>query len=147
MKMLRECEDELLLPSERCPRGGCLFCGQGPARALASRWVIFADIVNEMKNPALAEERRNREVAPWAGYWPTEYYEYLKSSRWRHIKQNILYREHGNPECERCFKLFRDRKSGEFFHLHHVTYARLGNEHPEDLMVLCDCCHAKEHGK
>jgi hypothetical protein len=31
--------------------------------------------------------------------------------------------------------------------VHHRTYERLGRERPEDLLVLCEKCHAVEHGR
>jgi hypothetical protein len=35
----------------------------------------------------------------------------------------------------------------ERLEVHHLTYDRLGNERMEDLMVLCQLCHALEHGR
>lgn len=29
---------------------------------------------------------------------------------------------------------------------HHRTYARLGREHPSDIVVLCEHCHRRHHG-
>jgi hypothetical protein len=41
--------------------------------------------------------------------------------------------------CKRCGVT-------KFLHVHHKTYANLGNEEPEDLEILCKDCHAEEHG-
>lgn len=30
--------------------------------------------------------------------------------------------------------------------VHHLTYERIGHEHPDDLIVLCPACHADVHG-
>ena len=30
--------------------------------------------------------------------------------------------------------------------VHHLTYERVGHEHPDDLIVLCPACHAAAHG-
>ena len=32
-------------------------------------------------------------------------------------------------------------------HVHHLTYARVGNEEPGDLRVLCLQCHQKAHDR
>ena len=40
--------------------------------------------------------------------------------------------------CENC-----DERSS--LQVHHLTYARLGREIDEDLVVLCRMCHANEH--
>lgn len=32
-------------------------------------------------------------------------------------------------------------------HVHHLTYARVGNEEPGDLRVLCFQCHQKAHDR
>jgi hypothetical protein len=31
------------------------------------------------------------------------------------------------------------------FNVHHLTYERLGEEHPDDLLLLCSPCHNLEH--
>lgn len=41
--------------------------------------------------------------------------------------------------CEMCGTNQRQ------LHVHHKTYERFGNEHPLDLVVLCDRCHKKAH--
>ncbi len=63
------------------------------------------------------------------------YYEYIQSAEWRQkaheAKQRAGYR------CQVC-----NRPATEVvLDAHHRTYERLGNEHPEDITVLCRNCH------
>lgn len=66
-----------------------------------------------------------------------KYKEYLKSKAWANIKSE-LYNSRGK-KCERC-------ASKLFLQVHHKTYKNIFNEKPEDLEILCDACHKKEHG-
>jgi len=72
-----------------------------------------------------------------------KYHEYLCSRAWA-LKREAVYErtreEDGISRCERC--LWRKGKS-----VHHLTYARLYNEELTDLVLLCDVCHAYQHGK
>lgn len=43
--------------------------------------------------------------------------------------------------CEDC----KAKLVTGYFHVHHETYVRFGNELPEDLLVLCLNCHEKRH--
>jgi len=65
------------------------------------------------------------------------YLEYLASPAWRaratHAKRRQDY------QCFRCCR------SGLPLEVHHFTYARLGDEWPEDLVALCESCHAAVH--
>lgn len=65
------------------------------------------------------------------------YYEYIKSTEWYERTKEIRARRGGRCEC--C--LMRNGSS-----VHHRTYERLGNELPEDLIHVCDCCHKMIHG-
>lgn len=63
------------------------------------------------------------------------YHEYIKTEAWREraeaAKQRVGHR------CQIC-----NRPSARVtLDVHHRTYERLGNEHPEDLTVLCRGCH------
>lgn len=68
---------------------------------------------------------------------------YLKSHKWHMMKESI--RERDNYTCSDCGK----NMSNDLYnlHTHHLTYERLGNEHPEDLVLLCADCHYKKHSK
>ena len=66
----------------------------------------------------------------------TEYQDYLKSEHWQKTRKATLADR--NYRCEKC------GGSGPL-HVHHLTYANLGAEWPEDLQVLCEFCHRWEH--
>jgi 5-methylcytosine-specific restriction endonuclease McrA len=63
----------------------------------------------------------------------TRYHAYINSTQWQINRAPALARAAGL--CERC----KERPPTE---VHHVTYVRLGHEHPEDLQALCAECHA-----
>ena len=62
--------------------------------------------------------------------------EYLASPQWKALKQQRLIV--ANHKCENCSSTHR-------LELHHVTYARLRNEHINDVLILCNLCHNKLH--
>lgn len=68
-----------------------------------------------------------------------EYYRYIKSPDWKN-KADEAKRRAGN-RCQIC------NQSGKTATLnaHHRTYARLGNERPDDITVLCEGCHDTFH--
>lgn len=68
----------------------------------------------------------------------TNYNDYLKSNHWKN-KRKAFFKVN-KRECEHCGKT-------EKLHVHHKTYARVGNEKLTDLMCLCEYCHNKEHKK
>ena len=65
------------------------------------------------------------------------YEEYLNSSDWSRIRTRILRRD--NYKCRIC-------GSGINIQVHHLRYPdEWGKERDEDLIVLCDRCHAGVH--
>ena len=50
-----------------------------------------------------------------------------------------LISSRGN-RCERC------KDTGKRLDVHHITYARIFNEEPSDLMLVCRKCHQQIHG-
>ena len=66
------------------------------------------------------------------------YSDYLKSSEWKSIAKKIRKRD--EFKCTKC-------NSSESLQVHHTSYDNIFNErnHLEDLILLCDCCHKKEH--
>jgi 5-methylcytosine-specific restriction endonuclease McrA len=63
---------------------------------------------------------------------------YLNGPKWKERRTEALQR--AGYRCQRC-------KADEALEVHHLTYDRLGFERPQDLMVLCNPCHADEHGR
>lgn len=66
------------------------------------------------------------------------YKEYLKTDHWLRIRGEALTRS-----CNRCQVCSATRK----LNVHHNSYKNKGNEHPEDVCVLCSDCHKTFHGK
>jgi hypothetical protein len=66
----------------------------------------------------------------------TAYSWYLGSAFWRERREYILQR--ANYTCEKCGK----RSATE---VHHLTYIRVFNELPSDLLAVCKQCHYEIH--
>jgi 5-methylcytosine-specific restriction endonuclease McrA len=66
-----------------------------------------------------------------------DYKKYLKSASWR-LKKQELFNIVGR-NCEKC-------GSKKNIEVHHLHYKNIFKEKIEDLKVLCDKCHKKEHG-
>jgi 5-methylcytosine-specific restriction endonuclease McrA len=66
----------------------------------------------------------------------TAYEWYRGSPSWHERREWIFKR--ANYVCEKC----RKRPATE---VHHLTYMRVFNEDPADLMALCHQCHAEIH--
>jgi HNH endonuclease len=64
------------------------------------------------------------------------YHWYLGSAFWRERREFILQR--AGHICEKCGK----RPATE---VHHLTYVRVFQELPSDLVALCKACHAEIH--
>lgn len=65
------------------------------------------------------------------------YRDYLQTDHWELTRASAL--ERAGHRCQLCNGL----KGG--LNVHHRTYDRLGNEAPEDLIVLCRDCHSIFH--
>lgn len=61
------------------------------------------------------------------------YIEYINSEKWANKRAMKLLRS--PHHCESC------KRVPDFFHVHHLTYARLFHEDLGDLMVFCEPCH------
>ena len=63
-----------------------------------------------------------------------DYYEHLKSDKWKKLRKSVLHRDNELCIC-----------GGKATEVHHKTYARVGNEHLSDLVSLCRNCHQNVH--
>jgi hypothetical protein len=71
--------------------------------------------------------------------WLTdEYLKYIKSDQWKAFRRQVL--ESTGYVCQ-----ITDCGIGHGLHVHHVTYIRLGREHRDDVLVLCELHHELEH--
>lgn len=68
------------------------------------------------------------------------YKEYLYTEHWRKLRSVVYERyKHRCVECQKELPL-------DFLNVHHKTYANVGDEQMEDLILVCSRCHAKLHG-
>jgi 5-methylcytosine-specific restriction endonuclease McrA len=65
------------------------------------------------------------------------YRDYLRTSHWFRVREWALVR--AQRACALC-------PATRELQVHHRSYARLGCEQPEDLIVLCRNCHQRHHG-
>lgn len=64
------------------------------------------------------------------------YEAYMQSLEWKQRSAACIAR--AGCRCQRCGQ----RSSrGNPLQSHHLTYVRLGHEHPDDLLCLCKRCH------
>lgn len=68
-------------------------------------------------------------------YEPVKYEEYIKSARWRRVRERY-------KSCRPWVCLCGEH---EHLELHHLTYKRLQRELLEDLQPLCQGCHSLVH--
>src|SRR5215475_10158177 len=84
------------------------------------------------------------------------YREYLASAEWKLRRDDALHRAYYRCQSPTCPEPQLRSLSDEDLRfvceeylpphhyrleVHHLTYERLGNEHPDDLIVLCPQCH------
>jgi hypothetical protein len=70
---------------------------------------------------------------------PIDYQEYLASAGWR--EKAIQAKTRAGHRCQVC----NQSANAVLLDTHHRTYVRLGDEWPEDLIVLCRDCHGLFH--
>lgn len=66
------------------------------------------------------------------------YEEYMITKHWEKLRSKYFKRH--SRICAKC-------GSRELVQLHHITYRRLGEEKPTDLIPLCKNCHHELHNK
>jgi hypothetical protein len=66
-----------------------------------------------------------------------KYQTYIKSTAWRRKRIEVIRRARGL--CERCGRW-------PITNVHHLSYRRLGDELPGDLLGVCQVCHEELHG-
>lgn len=63
--------------------------------------------------------------------------EYLHTPEWKVTRRSAIFA--ANHRCQRCGLRVR------LLDVHHLSYDRLGDELPADLVVLCRPCHKLQH--
>lgn len=67
-----------------------------------------------------------------------DYHAYLSSDAWRSVRNAALARD--GARCVLCGSCRR-------LEVHHINYASIGHETSDDLLTLCDKCHADVEGR
>jgi hypothetical protein len=73
------------------------------------------------------------------------YNDYLRSDWWQYIRVQALDAAGWRCEYRNWQRTGRRCKATEHLDVHHLTYERLGDEQPEDLIVLCRRHHTYVH--
>ncbi len=82
----------------------------------------------------IRDEKKRTTLVPRSNY-----YAYIKSADWKEKSDKAKRRARWH--CQLC-----NAPEGEVhLHAHHRTYDNLGEETANDLIVLCEFCHAKFH--
>jgi len=117
----------------------------------AYNWLIEVESNKEllgwpvMTNKAKQRRRRYKNLRkrkiPLDNNGRVCYKKYISSAEWDKIRKKVLKRD--EYKCSHC----GDDKTS--LHVHHLTYANLGDEenHLEDLTTLCVKCHKKIHNR
>ncbi len=99
------------------------------------QWVKIEDFV-------LALEAGRVHFYGLSDFWPEfskeRYTEYVKSDRWKELREIVLKR--CNHQCQNCLNT-------KWLQMHHRTYERVGHELLTDLTILCRRCHTRQHRK
>ena len=67
------------------------------------------------------------------------YSEYLRSREWQATRKRVL--RWAGAHCQDCHKRAKPLE------VHHLSYARRGEELATDLIAVCRDCHQKRHNK
>lgn len=90
-----------------------------------------------LQNPERSIHRHSlNPEKPTDSEWTRRYHAHLRSQKWQDIRDKVIERE--NCLCQGC-------REAPIEHLHHLTYARMGDELLSDLLGFCIDCHLKCH--
>ena len=81
-------------------------------------------------------EMNKLKMNGWKALGFETYSDYLNSVFWKDKREHII--ETFGNKCSNC-----EAKMG--LQVHHLSYANVGNEQLEDVIVLCRSCHYKLH--
>ena len=127
----------------------CLRCGSNRGAVAKSSYEVrmLADISEwdqalvdqwEVRRVEHFEERRREWQAriPGSTEWWKKYDAYLNSPEWHRKRAAVLERD--NYVCQGCMQRRAE-------HVHHLTYAHVGNELLFELVSVCVSCHRRIH--
>jgi len=119
----------------------CVLCGH-TSNPIAARAALAKSPSPPPYDRYMEERRRQAKHAEYKNAFlalrpalVAEYHAYLSSAGWRQRRNAALVR--AERRCEIC--------PNPASQVHHLTYARVGCELPNDLMALCSECHKFIH--
>lgn len=125
----------------------CVRCGRptsGPTKqsVLVEAGVVIADLPlfdRDLQDRWYAVHRASRDAERQDRnrQWWADYDRYLASPAWGDRRARVMARD--SYLCQGCL----EHTATE---VHHLTYARAGNELLFDLIALCADCHGRAHG-
>jgi len=128
-------------PQQIFIREQCLSCGDSIRQSSKRKhpeWENYPEFDYELRERIKNERWRGIISAP-----PVEeldegfdYREYLQSTEWKNLRKLVFKR--CNNVCEGC-------GTAPTRQVHHLTYARIGNEFLFDLVGVCAPCHRRIH--
>jgi hypothetical protein len=118
----------------------CLTCGRSACNPLAKasvpKWQslpVWDDALAANYDQFRAEVKAERKEE-----WFAEHDEYLRSSKWRSLRDRVIERCSG--VCEGCARRAVTQ-------VHHLTYEHWKDELLWELVGVCDDCHERAHAK
>jgi 5-methylcytosine-specific restriction endonuclease McrA len=100
---------------------------------LAQRWKARVDAYWRERSRAFEQQREDEARRFWE-----RYHRHMASEEWADLRRRVFARCKGL--CEGC----GERRAVQ---VHHLTYARLGDEMLFDLVAMCMTCHEKIHDR
>lgn len=82
------------------------------------------------------KEKKNKQIKKQPEY--SKYCMYLRSNKWKSVKEQLLKKHKYNPFCFCC-------GTKKNLCIHHKTYKNIYNENLNDLVYVCTDCHSKIH--
>lgn len=116
-------------------------------------WVILALIFLVVwyydSQEAIAKpppRRKTTPPVPYTSEWKRpvksaefiNYTDYIKSDTWKKSPQRLACIAAAKNKCQMCGATFG-------LEVHHISYANLGSELPQQLVLLCILCHEHTH--
>jgi hypothetical protein len=133
-------------------RWHCAMCGSVFGPVISAKAVIGLNVRRHHRT-ASEEEARSHRVIDWTttesirrreskekadnAAWHARHEAHLRTPKWKALRLRVMARANG--VCEGC-------GVAQATDVHHLTYARLGDEMLFDLVAVCRGCHSKIHG-
>lgn len=108
-------------------------CKCGGRKSKLSQMCVncFQKIINKKREEKVISIRNDESKS-----WRTRYIKYINTKHWKELRSRK--RESVGNKCESC-------QSESILHVHHLKYKNWIDVQLEDLRVLCENCHKKEH--